>query len=176
MTGFVLIDVKSGTAWPLAASRRWLIANCWRRTPDRWRCWSTDDQSTVVGSRFGVFHDKMAVLVRPLLCTVVFVSGSPCPLRLVSGICLLGGLRDRGGGGGAGWVGVLEILSGWVSKHPPWGSYNSGSLGESLSCSPCTFFWQVHNTNSGNKQCLTHEKSGAPVAQLYNMRLQPGSS
>ena len=36
----------------------------------------------------------------------------------------MGVLWDGGGG-----VGVLEILGGWVSKHPPWGWDNSGSLG-----------------------------------------------
>ena len=32
-------------------------------------------------------------------------------------MCLVGVGRDPGGGGG--WVGVLEILGGWVAKHPP---------------------------------------------------------
>ena len=31
-----------------------------------------------------------------------------------SGMCLVFGLRDEGG-----WVGVLEILGGWVSNPPP---------------------------------------------------------
>ena len=49
-------------------------------------------------------------------CTSVLVAASGRSAR-VGG--LLSGRPTGRGGGGAGWVGVLEILGGWVSKHHP---------------------------------------------------------
>ena len=60
---------------------------------------------------------------------------------------LSGFLRD--GGREGGWVSWKFWVGGCPDPPPPlpWGWDNSGSLGDSLSCSPCAFFYQLCTTS-----------------------------